>query len=170
LICRQQKKTVTLARLEHIWPQSPPPPQWHASSSKATPPNSASHSNTESMGAVHSCSNHHFLQAAFGHGAYPSNKANQITGWFSRTKLTGYDLQPGFSQAYFFNLNFFIGYCLYLHFECYPLSWSPPSTPPPNPLSHLPSPCFYEGVSPPIHPLPPPCPQFPHTGASIKPS
>jgi hypothetical protein len=27
--------------------------------------------------------------------------------------------------------------------------------PPRNTLSHLPSPCFYEGVPPPTHPLPP---------------
>jgi hypothetical protein len=36
------------------------------------------------------------------------------------------------------------------------------------PLS--PSPCFYEGVPPLTHPLPPPSPWFPYTGASIEPS
>jgi hypothetical protein len=43
--------------------------------------------------------------------------------------------------------------------------------PPPasNPLYHPPSPCFYEGVSPPTNTLPPPCPGIPlHLG--IKPS
>jgi hypothetical protein len=52
--------------------------------------------------------------------------------------------------------NIFIGYFLYLHFKCYSLSQFP----------H-----FYEGgVPPPTHPLPPPHPQFPYTGASIEPS
>jgi hypothetical protein len=37
-------------------------------------------------------------------------------------------------------------------------------------LSHPPSPCFYEGVPPPTHPLPPPCPRFPYIGASFEPS
>jgi hypothetical protein len=44
------------------------------------------------------------------------------------------------------------------------------SLPPRNPLSHLPSPCFYEGVPTPTHPLPPPRPRFSYTGASIEPS
>ena len=37
-------------------------------------------------------------------------------------------------------------------------------------LSHPPSSCFYEGVPTPTHPLPPPHPRFPYTGASIEPS
>jgi hypothetical protein len=64
-------------------------------------------------------------------------------------------------------LECFIGYFLYLHFKCYPLSWFPSSI---NPLSHPPSTGFFEGVPPHTHPLPPPCPQFPYTGASIEPS
>ena len=35
-----------------------------------------------------------------------------------------------------------------------------------NHLSHPPSPCFYEGVSPLFHPLPLPSLAFPYTGAS----
>jgi hypothetical protein len=58
-------------------------------------------------------------------------------------------------------------FLIHLHFKCYPLTWF---SPPGNPLSHLPSPCFYEGVPPPTYPFPPPCPQFPYIGASIKPS
>jgi hypothetical protein len=63
---------------------------------------------------------------------------------------------------------FFIGYFLYLHFKWYPLFRFP--HPPGNPLSHPAYPCFYEGVPPPTHPLPPPWPQFPYNGASIEPS
>jgi hypothetical protein len=44
------------------------------------------------------------------------------------------------------------------------------SLPPGNTLSHPPSPCFYEGVPPPTHQLPPPHCQFPYTGVSIEPS
>jgi hypothetical protein len=44
-----------------------------------------------------------------------------------------------------------------------------PSFPSANPLSHPPLPCFYEGASPPSHPLLPHCPSIPlHWG--IKPS
>jgi len=49
-------------------------------------------------------------------------------------------------------LPFFIGYFMYLLFKCYPLFWFPLL----NPLSQLPSPCFYEGAplsSTPILPL-----------------
>jgi hypothetical protein len=42
----------------------------------------------------------------------------------------------------------------YLDFKCYPLSQFLSG----NPLYHPPSPCFYEGVPKPTHPLPPPCP------------
>ena len=56
---------------------------------------------------------------------------------------------------FFFLLLFFIEYLLYLHLKCNP---------------HLPSPCFYEGIPPPIDPLPPPCPQLPYTWVSIKPA
>jgi hypothetical protein len=52
-------------------------------------------------------------------------------------------------------LIFLIGYFLYLHFKCYPLSHIPSLR---KPLSHLPSPCFCEGVPPPTHPLLPPRP------------
>jgi hypothetical protein len=45
---------------------------------------------------------------------------------------------------------FFIGYFIYLHFKCYPLSQFPLQKPP----SH-PSPCFYEGIPPSIHSIPP---------------
>jgi hypothetical protein len=46
---------------------------------------------------------------------------------------------------------------------------SPFTLPPPPKLPITSSlPCFYEGVPPPTHPLPPPHPQFPYTGASIK--
>jgi hypothetical protein len=63
---------------------------------------------------------------------------------------------------------FFIRYLLYLNFKCYLLFQFPPT--PGNPLSHPPSTCFYEGVPPLTHPLPPPHPWFPYTGTSIKPS
>jgi hypothetical protein len=42
--------------------------------------------------------------------------------------------------------------------------------PPESTLLHPLSPCFYEGVPSPTHPLPPPRPQFLYSGASIKPS
>jgi hypothetical protein len=54
---------------------------------------------------------------------------------------------------------FFIGYFLYLHFKRYPLFKFPP---PRNPLSHPPSPCFYDGVPPPTHlPIPTSPPPIP---------
>jgi hypothetical protein len=55
-----------------------------------------------------------------------------------------------------FFISFFkIRYFLYLHFTCYPLSWSVPT------LYSLPSTCFYEAVPPPTHPFLPPCPGIP---------
>jgi hypothetical protein len=39
--------------------------------------------------------------------------------------------------------------------------------PPGNTLSHFSPPRFYEGVPLPAHPLPPPCPRFSYTEASI---
>jgi hypothetical protein len=51
-------------------------------------------------------------------------------------------------QFPFYN-SFFIGYFMYLHFKCYPLS-SFPST---NPLFSHSSPCLYEGAPQPAHPL-----------------
>jgi len=58
---------------------------------------------------------------------------------------------------------FFIGYFIYLHFKCYPLSQFPSTTP--YPISS--SPCFYKGAPPPP-PLPPHHPGIPlHWG--IKP-
>ena len=59
-------------------------------------------------------------------------------------------------QIYFILLFIFIfllciGYCIYLHFKCYPLSQFPLR----NPLSLSPSSCFYEGVPPPTHLQPP---------------
>jgi hypothetical protein len=71
-------------------------------------------------------------------------------------------------MGFHFSIFFFTGYFLYLHFKCYSLAWSLPLKPLRNPLSHPPSSYFYEGVPPPTHPLPPPCPQFPYTGASIQ--
>ena len=70
--------------------------------------------------------------------------------------------QPFF---FFFNNLIFTGFCIHLHFNCYPF----PSLPSPNPLSHPSSPCFYEGTSPHTH-----APKhshltvlaFPYTGAS----
>ena len=41
-----------------------------------------------------------------------------------------------------------------------------PSSPPKNFLCHRPSVCFYEGVPPLTHPLLPPHPDIPYTGAS----
>ena len=55
---------------------------------------------------------------------------------------------------YFLLFFFFIGCFIYLHFKCYPPSWFPLW----KPLSHSPSPCFYEGAPPSNHPLPPPYP------------
>ena len=55
----------------------------------------------------------------------------------------------------------FRGYFLNLHFKYYPLSRFPSR----NPLSHTPSPCFYEGALPPTNS----CLQtraFPYTGES----
>jgi hypothetical protein len=46
------------------------------------------------------------------------------------------------------------------------LSPFPVSLPPGNLLSHLLSPCLYEGLHPPNHPLPPPHPRLSFTGAS----
>jgi len=64
---------------------------------------------------------------------------------------------------WFSHKSFFIGYFLYLHFKCYPLS-----SPPPLKSPH-PSPYFYEGVPPLTHPLPSPRPCIPlHWG--IEPS
>jgi hypothetical protein len=66
------------------------------------------------------------------------------------------------SYNFFLFLSFF-GYFLYLHFKCYPLFC------PPQPTIPSPIPCFYEGVPPPTHLLPPQCPGIPlHWG--IKPS
>jgi hypothetical protein len=57
----------------------------------------------------------------------------------------------------------FIGYFLYLHFKCYPLSRSPLQ----NPQSHPPSPCRSEStLHPPTHSHPPAL-GFSYTGASI---
>jgi hypothetical protein len=52
---------------------------------------------------------------------------------------------------------FLIGYFIYLHFKCYPL----PSFPSGTPLSHPPSPCFYEDASLPTHPFLPLYPGIP---------
>jgi hypothetical protein len=52
---------------------------------------------------------------------------------------------------------FLIGYFLYLHFKCYPLS-QPPPIPCLTILSYPSSHCFCEGVLPPTHPLPLPPP------------
>jgi hypothetical protein len=59
----------------------------------------------------------------------------------------------------------FIGYFIYLHFKCFPLSRSPLwKCPIPSP-----SPCFYEGAPPHIPPLLSTCPDIPlHWG--IEPS
>jgi hypothetical protein len=63
------------------------------------------------------------------------------------------------NEVYVMELCFFvlfrflkILYFIYLHFKCYSLS----SFPHWNPLSHPPSPCFYEGAPSPTHPLPHP--------------
>jgi hypothetical protein len=61
----------------------------------------------------------------------------------------------------------FIGYFLYLYFKCYPLSRFLSLL---DTLSHPLSHCFYEGIPPPTHPLPPSHPQFPYPGASVEPS
>jgi hypothetical protein len=43
-----------------------------------------------------------------------------------------------------------------------------PGFPSATPLSHPPSPCFYEGVPPPTYPLRPPCPGIPlHWGMGL---
>ena len=64
---------------------------------------------------------------------------------------------------------FFAFYCIFPLFTFQMLSsFLVPS--PGIPLSHLPSPCFYEGVLPPNHPNPHPSPGFSYTGASRKPS
>jgi hypothetical protein len=49
---------------------------------------------------------------------------------------------------------FFNGYFIYLHFKYYSLSLSPET------YSPFTLPCFYEGVSPPTHPLLPACPHI----------
>jgi hypothetical protein len=67
-----------------------------------------------------------------------------------------------FSMTLFFSYFPFIGYFLYLHFKCYPLSQFPLR----NPLSHPPFSCFYEGVHLPTHPLSFPSLAFPYTRAS----
>jgi hypothetical protein len=63
---------------------------------------------------------------------------------------------------------FLIGYFLYLHFKCYPLSWFPPRQKKSYPI--LPPPASMRLLSwfpPPTHPLPPSCPGIP--GASSLP-
>ena len=50
---------------------------------------------------------------------------------------------------------FLIGYFLYLHFKCFPLSEGLPFR---NSLSHPPPPCLYEGALPLTHPLLSSCP------------
>jgi hypothetical protein len=64
-------------------------------------------------------------------------------------KLTSFCLLHWLKQCFLFVCLFcfvlfllLIGYIIYLHFKCYPLSQFPP---PRNLLSHPPSPCFYEG-------------------------
>ena len=56
---------------------------------------------------------------------------------------------------------FFIGYFIYLHFKCYPLSLLPSR----NLLFHLPSLCFYEDAPHPAHSFFPTL-AFAYTGAS----
>ena len=67
-------------------------------------------------------------------------------------------------------LFFLFFYWIFSLFTFQMLSPFPVSIPPRNTLSHPPSPCFYEGVPPPTHPLLPPHPWFPYSGASIEPS
>ena len=62
-------------------------------------------------------------------------------------------VKPQLRQIVYNFFIIFIGYFLYLHFKFYSLSRSPS-----KPLSHPLSPCFYEGVPPPTHLLPLPCP------------
>ena len=60
---------------------------------------------------------------------------------------------------------FLIGYFIYLHFKCYPLSQLPLcKTPIPSPSS-----CFYEGAPLPTHPISSHCPSI-HLHWGIKPS
>jgi hypothetical protein len=60
-----------------------------------------------------------------------------------------YCLAPhGLLSLLSFFLFFLIIFLIYLHFKCYLLTQSPL---PRNPLSHAPSPCFYEGGPPPTH-------------------
>jgi len=64
------------------------------------------------------------------------------------------------SSNYFPHLNiltFFTGYFIYLHLKCYPLSQFPLQK---SPIT-IPLPCFYEGTSPPTHPLLLPRPRIP---------
>ena len=62
-----------------------------------------------------------------------------------------------FFVCLFFNNFVFTGFCIHLHFNCYPF----PSSPSPNPQSHPSSPCFYEGTSPHTHTIPPHHPSIP---------
>ena len=64
----------------------------------------------------------------------------------------------------------FFFYWIFSLFTFQMLSPFPVSLPPGNTLSHPHSPSFYESIPLPTHPLVPPRPQFPYTGASIKPS
>jgi hypothetical protein len=72
--------------------------------------------------------------------------ARSQTWVFCKSSKCSYLLNHLSNPIYFLFL--FIGYVLYLHFKCYPLSWF---LCPRNPLYH---PCFYEGVPPPTHSLP----------------
>jgi hypothetical protein len=73
---------------------------------------------------------------------------------------------PNFSFSFFYYLVFFLFdfYKLDISFICIS-KFSPFLAPPPKPSIQSPSPCFYEGVPPPTHPLPPLCPHIPYTGA-----
>ena len=65
---------------------------------------------------------------------------------------------------------FFFYYWIFSLFTFQMLSPFLISLPLRNTLSYPPLPCFFEGVPPPSHPLPPPHPQFPYTRVSIEPS
>jgi hypothetical protein len=117
-------------------------------------------------------------------GGSHSKSVSWVSKKYKLRNLTVQHISWGFLNCYFLGylsasrfsffliVQFFIGYLisnikfryfLYLHFKCYPLSWSPP--PKKNCLSHPPSPCFCKGVPPPTH-TDFPSLAYPYTGTS----
>ena len=77
-----------------------------------------------------------------------------------KVRKDGFIFANAVANIYWLSFLLFIGYFMYLHFKCYPLCQFPFWAP----LSHLPSPFFYEEAHPPTNPLWPHCSALPYTG------